>query len=893
MFVEVAVNRPIHHTYHYHIPADFAEPLQAGHLVEIEFGTARVNGIVLGLHEHSPVPETKPVLRLLDKTPVLNRLQLHLAQWLAEHTLAAIGPCLWLMLPPGLTTESSTRYQLVGEGEANTTKQKAIIGLLKRRGALSNHQIERVLKNWRPSIQQLVKRGIVQAEDVFSPPKAQPKLVRAARLAIPPESIPLIIPTLGQESKQAAVIEVLYNSAHQTLLREDLLELAEISDSTLRNMRVKGEVTIEQDGMVRLNIPLETVEQHLIELRGAQVYLDILSLLAQANDTLSVSQIYAHSSATLKHLKRLADDGLIVLGEEEVWRDPLSHLDIAADKAPTLTPEQAQVWEQIQAYMIALENLPSSNFAKTAAFLVHGVTGSGKTEIYMRAVAQVLAQGRQAIVLVPEIALTPQVVQRFLARFPQRVAIIHSRLSAGERYDSWRRIRGGEVDIVVGTRSALFAPLADVGLIVLDEEHDDSYKQSPSPGIAAPYYHARELAIAAMRMNGGTVILGSATPDIGSMYRATQGEFALLSLPKRVMAQHQRADKDLINETVMIELPAVRVIDMRHELRMGNRSIFSRELQRALAQVLEAKQQAILFMNRRGTATFVMCRDCGHVVKCERCETPLTYHAPREALVCHYCGHHQENPTQCPQCGSKRIKYFGTGTEKIDQSLAELFPHARVLRWDQDTAKERGAHERILRQFVEQEADILVGTQMIAKGLDIPLVTLVGIVSGDTAIGLPDYRAGERSFQILTQVAGRAGRGIWGGQVILQTYHPTHYAIEAAAEHDFHRFYEQEIRYRRETRYPPFSRLARLLFLNHNQATAQQDAEAMCTLLKKRKQARALSATEIIGPTPCFFTRLDNVYRWQVLVRSPDPSSLLHGVELGRALLDIDPIELL
>jgi primosomal protein N' (replication factor Y) len=393
------------------------------------------------------------------------------------------------------------------------------------------------------------------------------------------------------------------------------------------------------------------------------------------------------------------------------------------------------------------------------------------------------------------------------------------------------------------------------------------------------------------------------------MYRAEQGEFVLLRLPDRVLAHRQQIEQQAhalhlesarylptdTADALSAELPPVQIVDMRQELRAGNRSIFSRALRSALQETLDAGQQAILFLNRRGTATFVMCRDCGMIAKCPRCDTPLTYHAPKEALICHYCGHREPNPTSCPQCNSRRIKYFGAGTELVDDLLRREFAGARVLRWDRDTTSLHGAHERIFSQFSDRQADILVGTQMIAKGLDLPLVTLVGIISGDTALGLPDYRAGERTFQLLTQVAGRAGRGPLGGQAILQTYQPDHYAIRAAADHDYQTFYRQEIAYRRLLGYPPFTRLARVLFTDRNETIVIEEATVAANMLRAHlRSSDDFPATEIIGPTPCFFTRQNGVFRWQVFVRSTDPVAFFHGIKFGAGvILDLDPVDML
>ncbi len=546
-----------------------------------------------------------------------------------------------------------------------------------------------------------------------------------------------------------------------------------------------------------------------------------------------------------------------------------------------------------------------SGVGSPSAFLLHGVTGSGKTELYLRAIELTLALGRSAIFLVPEIALTPQTVRRVAARFPGRTAVVHSGLGEGERFDTWRRARDGLVRVVVGARSALFTPLLDVGLIVLDEEHDASYKQTPP--ILPPYYHARDLAEAMMRQNNGIVIVGSATPDVATMYRVERGEIEKLELPRRVMGHRVRIQEQAERagvapryragdtaDTVMIDLPPVQVIDMRSELKNGNVSIFSRALQQAVADALDRREQSILFLNRRGQSTYVFCRDCGYIAKCPRCDTPLTYHRAGSALRCHRCGYMQPPPTICPQCESKRIKFFGAGTQQVEQALIEMFPRARVVRWDSDTADLPEAHEAILQRFIDRKADVMVGTQMVAKGLDLPLVTLVGVVSADVGLALPDFRAGERTFQLLTQVAGRAGRGLLGGRVILQTYQPEHYAITAASKHDYAQFYEREIAYRREMGYPPFRRFVRILFRYPNETKAQQEAERAAQILRHRIETLNLIGTELIGPAPCFFTRENNIFRWQLLLRGPDPTPALAGLDVPRGwYVDVDPVEVL
>jgi primosomal protein N' (replication factor Y) len=467
-------------------------------------------------------------------------------------------------------------------------------------------------------------------------------------------------------------------------------------------------------------------------------------------------------------------------------------------------------------------------------------------------------------------------------------------------------------DIIVGPRSALFTPLPNLGVIVLDEEHDPSYKQTPP--VPPPYYHAREAAIELGRLTGAVVIMGSATPDVVTYHRAQGGRYKLLELPKRVMGHRQRIESqaerlqvhnDKIfahyrhgdedpDDALTIPLPPIQVVDLRQELRAGNRSIFSRALATAVTETLERGEQAILFLNRRGTATFIICRDCGHVLKCPRCDMPLTYHRPGMMLSCHHCGRHEPPHSECPVCGSKRIRYFGLGTEEVEARVQQQWPQARITRWDRDTTAGRYTHEQLLSDFIDHKADILVGTQMIAKGLDLPLVTLVGVISADVSLGLPDYRTGERAFQILAQVAGRAGRGLLGGRVIIQTYKPEHYAIQAAAEHDFAGFYVDEIRFRTQHTLPPFRRLARLLFIDPINDRAQREAEKLAKGLRLHIREQALGATEILGPTPPFFNRVDGRYRWQIIIRTPDPTRLLADFPIPRGwLVDIDPVSTL
>lgn len=851
-YVEIAVNIPqVTGVFHYHLPPGWDAPVQAGQLVTVPFGRQTVQGILLGSIDDPSTPQTKEVIELIDPVPVLTPAQIRLAQALADESLAPLSACLALMLPPGLSQVADTMYQLTESGagdridrDALSPAQLRLLELLAERGPLRGRQITHALprRNWQGSMQALKRRGLVSSEPVLQEPSVRPKTMRTAQLACSPIEAETAMDTLARAGSAA----------------------------------------------------LERRQK-------------ILQFLLQEQGAVEVPWIYAHSGGNASDLRRLADLGLIFLGEAETLRDPLEELEFVPAVAPQLTREQAEVWAQVQA------GLQRSRDGQTVLpFLLYGVTGSGKTEIYLHAVAEVLTRGQQAIILVPEIALTPQTVRRFVARFPNQVGLVHSRLSQGERYDTWRRARAGLISLVVGPRSALFTPFSDLGLIVVDECHDDSYYQ----GESAPSFNARELAALYSKQTRAVCVLGSATPDVSSTYKAAHGSWTPLSLPERILAHKEAVRRQLQRigseaqshfhpleaEAETTELPPIQLVDMRQELKAGNRSIFSRALQAGLEQVLAHQQQAILFLNRRGSATYVFCRDCGYTLKCPRCDIPLTYHSsysrqrgglPQAALICHRCNYQRQLPSQCPQCRSPRIKQYGTGTEKVEEEIHARFPQARTLRWDWETTRQKGSHDAILSMFSDQQADILIGTQMLAKGLDLPLVTLVGAVLADVGLNLPDYRASERTFQVLTQVAGRAGRSPLGGQVILQTFEPEHYVLQAAAQHDYRTFYRQELDYRRRLHYPPFTRLVRLELRGPKEQPIKQAAEQLKADLQAWQNESRGSVTEIIGPVPCFFARVAGDYRWQIILRGPDPVQLLKGRRLDQIRVEVDPPSLL
>ncbi len=590
-----------------------------------------------------------------------------------------------------------------------------------------------------------------------------------------------------------------------------------------------------------------------------------LQMLIHEPDAVNVTWVYAESSCKLDDLQELEEAGLIRLFESEIFRDSLAGIRPLENDTVTdfeLSPEQQQAMQAL--------GLPGGN-----PILLHGVTGSGKTEIYLRAAEEVVRAGGQALILVPEIALTPQTVRRFLARFPGQVGLLHSRLSDGERYDTWRRARAGLLKVVIGPRSALFTPFQNIGLIVLDECHDSSYRQSEPP-----FYSAVEAAIQYARFCGATCLLGSATPTVEQRYRAETGQFTLLELPNRVAGGQP--------------LPQVSLVDMREELKAGNRGIFSRELQEVLAETLQRGEQAILYLNRRGAATHVFCRDCGHVVQCPRCDSPLTLHETGgQALLCHTCGYTRKQPKTCPNCNSEQIRAYGLGSEKVESEVQSLLPNARILRWDWDTTRKKDAHEIILTHFANHQADVLVGTQMLAKGLDLPMVTLVGIVLADVGLSLPDPFAAEKNFQLLTQVAGRAGRSARGGRVVMQTFMPEHPVIQMAARHDFAGFYAAELASRRELGYPPFMNLLRLEIRHRNGEQVRALADSLAQQLESRIHAESARQTTIIGPAPCYFQKMNDLFRWQVVLRGPNPAVLIDGLRLDGWRVEVNPGSLL
>ncbi|CAM4020689.1 primosomal protein N' [Staphylococcus schweitzeri] len=544
-------------------------------------------------------------------------------------------------------------------------------------------------------------------------------------------------------------------------------------------------------------------------------------------------------------------DGLIKKGYVEkydaiVERDPFKDRVFEQESKRQLTIDQQRAYSAINEKIVNQEQ---------ATFLLHGVTGSGKTEVYLQTIEDVLNQGKQAMMLVPEIALTPQMVLRFKRRFGDDVAVLHSGLSNGERYDEWQKIRDGRAQVSVGARSSVFAPFKNLGLIIIDEEHESTYKQEDYPR-----YHAREIAQWRSEYHHCPVILGSATPCLESYARAEKGVYHLLSLPNRV---NQRA------------LPNIDIVDMRTELTEGNRSMFSKDLREAIQLRLDRQEQVVLFLNRRGYASFMLCRDCGYVPQCPNCDISLTYHKTTDLLKCHYCGYQETPPNKCPNCESEHIRQVGTGTQKVEELLQQEFEGARIIRMDVDTTSKKGAHEKLLTEFEKGNGDILLGTQMIAKGLDYPNITLVGVLNADTMLNLPDFRASERTYQLLTQVAGRAGRHEKAGQVIIQTYNPDHYSILDVQKNDYLTFYRQEMEYRKLGKYPPYYYLINFTISHKEMKKVMEASQHVHKILLQHLSDKAL----VLGPSPAALARINNEFRFQILVKYKSEPGLLQAIQ--------------
>jgi len=782
------------------------------------------------------------------------------------HLEINVGQAVWV--PFGNKRLQGIVLGLSPHPEVEETRE--IIGVIEPRPLLSPRQVS--LARW---ISEYYLSPLFDAVALMLPPGFERRTITVISPTPPPKDFDLS--TLNAEQKQALELirekrkanlsqleKALGRKKAQSIVTQLVNRGLAAKDYELQKIRVKPRMV----PYLRLEVTASEAKEAAANLGKAPKQAALLEYLSRQSGAVAWAEVRENTKCSKATADALVSKGLAKFEEVEVRREPISYKDIVPSSPLTLTSAQKTALEAIKS---------SLDKGKTETFLLHGVTGSGKTEVYLQALAETVKLGKKAIVLVPEIALTPQTIERFAARFPHRVAVLHSKLSLGEQFDEWQRIRKGDFDVVIGSRSAIFAPQPELGLIVIDEEPEWTYKQQDK----SPRYHARDAALKLADLSGAVVVLGSATPDVESFYRAQRGEYKLLRLPERVTPYDGSA------------LPKVEVVDMREELKAGNQSLFSRSLFQAIGQATANKEQVILFLNRRGAASFIQCRSCGFVMRCRRCDVPLSYHLTEDRLVCHQCNYNIKVPESCPRCGGRRIKFLGIGTQRLEQEVGYTFPQARLLRWDSDATKSRYAHDEILSKFRAHDADILIGTQMVAKGLDLPLVTLVGVVSADTALNLPDFRGGERTFQLLSQVAGRAGRGVRGGRVIIQTYAPEHYAIRAAAGHDYASFYEQEIDYRRQLHNPPFNQLAGLTCSHTNDVLCQREAERMKRFLEQEIAAQGIAGIELIGPAPAFIHRLRGRFRWQLILRGTGLSAFLSPLPLPQGwTVDIDPMGL-
>ena len=569
--------------------------------------------------------------------------------------------------------------------------------------------------------------------------------------------------------------------------------------------------------------------EDLSNIKNPDGYKKIVEFFKTNSGKYTKSELINEHSISQYKLNKLIENEVLSIEEESVFR--YNDRVYNNDSAKTLTIEQENI---VREYINSDDTM----------FLLKGVTGSGKTEVYMKLVERVLLEGKSAIILVPEIALTPQMIERFKGRFGVNVALFHSKLSDGERFDEWFRVKEGKAKVIVGARSAIFLPAKNLGLIIIDEEHENTYKSEQNPK-----YQTKEIAEYLSELKGCKVILGSATPSIETYYRALTGEMKLLELNSRVDNK---------------PMPPMKVIDMRNELKGGNKSLFSRELFIAIQERLKRKEQIILFLNRRGFSTFVSCRSCGYVFKCDECDISMTYHK-NGLLICHYCGKTKREPRECPKCHSKYVKFFGAGTQRVEEEVKKYFNNVRILRMDVDTTRDKHSYERIYNTFKNGEADILIGTQMVSKGLDFKNVTLVGILAADMSINIPDYRAAERTFQIITQVAGRAGRGDKQGEVLIQTYTPQHYSLQYAVNYDYEGFYEKEFTVRAMMKYPPFGKLLLINGTSKKEELLKNFMHKITMMIKPLVES--CLDIEILGPIPCMISKVKENYRWQIVIK--------------------------
>jgi primosomal protein N' (replication factor Y) len=816
MYAELALPVAVDRTFTYLLPPELEPYAVPGVRAVVPFGGKVLTGVIVGLPDSTAVQGLRPVRDILDPQPVLSPVLLELCRWIAAYYMAPPGEVVRAALPQGFAARSKRLVRLLSDDPA-------------------------------PRIAELEARSPQRARILRILQEGGPRHASELQRRLGVRSIHALLHDLAAAGDVS--LEEVLPLPHARPLLKTFVPVADLDPGVLGRFLA---------GLSSRRRTARAAVERMVELQRA------------GGDPLPLAEFLARSGSGPALVKELAAAGLLRLERREVPRGT----EYGTDELTVglkLNPAQQAALEQVGGALAAGEH---------RTFLLHGVTGSGKTQVYIEAIRRTVAAGRAAIVLVPEIALTPQTVRRFRAHFGPAVGVVHSRMSPSERHDVWQRARRGELRVVVGPRSAVFAPLAPLGLVVVDEEHEAAYKQFDQ----TPRYHARDVAVVRGTIEGAVVLLGSATPSAESYANALSGKYTLLGMPGRIdavpmppvhvvdMARERRESYAALRES----LPPER----RSSLREFRPSPLSRSLQEKIAGRLERGEGVILLQNRRGFAPFVECADCGYTETCDRCSVTMTYHQTRKHLRCHYCGRTRPMPDICPKCNGIALQLLGLGTQKVEAELARLFPQARVLRMDLDTTTRGGSHHRMLEAFGAGKADILLGTQMVAKGLDFPRVTLVGVVSADTQLMMPDFRASERTFQLLTQVAGRAGRSTLAGEVVIQTHQPDHYAIRHARTHDVPAFLEEELAARRELDYPPYSRIVLVEFRGRVEAAVRRRAEEFAARLSDPG-----APFMMLGPAPAVIGQVKGEYRWHIVLKNPkqtDPS----GARMRQAVRD-------
>ncbi|MDH4223129.1 MAG: primosomal protein N' [candidate division Zixibacteria bacterium] len=824
MYAEVAFPISLRKIFTYSVPENLKEKIKPGQRALVPFGRERKLGFIVSTSTSSEVKNAKELLDLIDEEPVITKELLELTRWVSEYYYSSWGECLKAALPSELQVRS-------------------LLWVHKKESPLLEYE-ENKTEFY------LKEKKILNALQDKSPQK---------------------ITSLEKRTGSKG----LYSALH-FLEEKGKVELFYELDKPKSSVKYEKMVSLKGD-LTDSNKLIKTYIDTLKKKSSKEV--SVLELLLKENRELSIKEINQTIDKVSGVLMRLEKKGLVKSYHKEILREPFWKMDIISTLDFSFNPEQKQVMESLEK---ALEE------GRHHPFLLYGITGSGKTLIYIEIIRKVLEKEKEALVLVPEISLTPQIIHRFKAVFGDKVCTYHSRLSAGERFDAWRGIKQGKFKVVIGTRSAIFLPFLNPGIIIVDEEQDFSYKQKEPD----PKYNARDLALVRGKMNKALVILGSATPSLESFYNAVKGKYSLLQLTSRVEQQ---------------PLPRVNIVDLKEERKKGNYSVLSHKLSSELKRKIERGEQVILFLNRRGFSSFIKCEECGYIFRCPHCEISLNFHRSDFTLRCHYCNYRTRLSPVCPKCSGSRFIYKGMGTQRIEEEVKKLIPEANLRRMDQDTTNRKNSHREILSSFASRDFNLLLGTQMVTKGLDFPDVTLVGVILADTSLDFPDFRAKEKTFQLLTQVAGRAGRGKLGGEVILQTYYPEDWAIKLSAEQNFLDFYEREVKEREELFYPPFSRLVLIRFQGKEEKKVRKIAEDFGKKLSSSLKSKgySLKSYQILGPAPAPLVRIKDHYRYQILIKTKDVRVITKKIDLVfekgkdkiysgvRISVEVDPVEIM